>query len=75
MRKHRHVSVREQWKTLNQKLVGHFRYYGITGNSKALSCFRSLTPGKIPPGFLVKNRPPIQDRAIARSCRISARQN
>jgi len=35
----------------------------------------ALTPGKIPPGLLVKNRPPIQDRAIARSCRISARQN
>jgi len=40
MRKHRHLSVREQWRTINQKLVGHFRYYGITGNSKALSRFR-----------------------------------
>lgn len=40
MRKHRHLPVKEQWKTLNQKLVGHFRYYGITGNLKALACFR-----------------------------------
>ena len=40
MRKHRHLSIREQQRTLNQKLVGHFRYYGITGNSKALSRFR-----------------------------------
>jgi RNA-directed DNA polymerase len=40
MRKHRHLPVREQWRKINQKLVGHFRYYGITGNSKALSRFR-----------------------------------
>jgi hypothetical protein len=41
----------------------------------AMTESHSLTPGKIPPGLLVKNRPPIQDRAIARSCRIPARQN
>jgi len=40
MAKHRHLPVREQWRTINQKLVGHFRYYGITGNSRALSRFR-----------------------------------
>lgn len=40
MRKHRHLPVREQWRKINQKLVGHYRYYGITGNSKALSRFR-----------------------------------
>ena len=40
VRKHRHRPVREQWRTVNQKLVGHFRYYGITGNSKAISRFR-----------------------------------
>lgn len=40
MQKHRHLPVPEQRKKLNQKLVGHFRYYGITGNSKALSRFR-----------------------------------
>jgi RNA-directed DNA polymerase len=40
MRKNRHLPVREQWRTINQKLVGHYRYYGITGNSKALGNFR-----------------------------------
>lgn len=40
MEKHRHKPVPEQRKTLNQKLNGHFRYYGITGNSKALGRFR-----------------------------------
>jgi len=38
--KNRHKAVREQHRTLCQKLIGHFRYYGITGNSKALSRFR-----------------------------------
>ena len=28
--------------TLSQKLVGHFAYYGITGNSVALSRFRYM---------------------------------
>ena len=40
MQKHRHKPIHEQQRTLNQKLVGHFRYYGITGNSKALSRYR-----------------------------------
>jgi group II intron reverse transcriptase/maturase len=40
MQKHRHLEIREQQKKLNQKLVGHCRYYGITGNSKALHSFR-----------------------------------
>jgi len=40
MRKHRHMPVIEQWKKLNQKLIGHFRYYGITGNSKSLGNYR-----------------------------------
>jgi group II intron reverse transcriptase/maturase len=38
-RSHRHRSVREQWKTLGQKLKGHYEYYGITGNSVALASF------------------------------------
>jgi group II intron reverse transcriptase/maturase len=38
-RSHRHHSVREQWKTLGQKLKGHYAYYGITGNSVALARF------------------------------------
>jgi len=39
-RTNRHLKVREQWKALSRKLTGHFGYYGITGNSKALDCFR-----------------------------------
>ena len=39
-RKNRHLPVADQHQTLRQKLVGHFAYYGITGNSVALSRFR-----------------------------------
>jgi RNA-directed DNA polymerase len=39
-RTHRHLPSWEQHQTLSQKLVGHFAYYGITGNSVALSDFR-----------------------------------
>jgi RNA-directed DNA polymerase len=39
-RQNRHLPVAEQHQTLCQKLVGHFAYYGITGNSSALSRFR-----------------------------------
>jgi RNA-directed DNA polymerase len=38
-RAHRHDAVCEQWKTLGQKLKGHYEYYGITGNSLALASF------------------------------------
>jgi RNA-directed DNA polymerase len=38
-RTHRHDAVREQWKTLVQKLKGHYEYYGIAGNSRALATF------------------------------------
>ena len=41
-RTHRHLPKLEQHQTLSQKLVGHFAYYGITGNSVALSRFRYL---------------------------------
>jgi RNA-directed DNA polymerase len=40
-RLHRHQPVGEQQRTLSQKLRGHFAYYGITGNSRALSLFRT----------------------------------
>jgi RNA-directed DNA polymerase len=36
---HRHLPVAEQCKAIGQKLRGHFGYYGITGNSGALSRF------------------------------------
>jgi len=39
-RRHRHQKVRWQHQKLTQKLRGHYAYYGITGNSKALGSFR-----------------------------------
>jgi group II intron reverse transcriptase/maturase len=36
----RHRPIREQHQTLRQKLLGHFAYYGITGNGEALRRFR-----------------------------------
>jgi group II intron reverse transcriptase/maturase len=39
-RRHRHDPVRKQWTTLVRKLKGHFEYYGIPGNSRALVNFR-----------------------------------
>jgi group II intron reverse transcriptase/maturase len=40
-RVNRHRPIEDQHRTLSQKLVGHFAYYGITGNSMALGRFRS----------------------------------
>jgi group II intron reverse transcriptase/maturase len=34
-----HAPVREQWGELSQKLRGHYGYYGVEGNSRALSYF------------------------------------
>jgi hypothetical protein len=36
----RHQPIVEQHHTLVQKLRGHFAYYGITGNGRALQQFR-----------------------------------
>jgi len=38
-RDHRHWSLGEQQQKLNEKLRGHYAYYGVTGNSAALSRF------------------------------------
>jgi RNA-directed DNA polymerase len=38
-RTNRHNSVQEQHKTLNQKLRGHYAYYGITGNNRMVVRF------------------------------------
>jgi hypothetical protein len=38
-RSHRHEPVREQWVALRRKLLGHFGYFGITGNYQALHSF------------------------------------
>ena len=40
-RRNRHQPIEAQHRTLSQKLVGHFAYYGITGNSLALARFRT----------------------------------
>jgi group II intron reverse transcriptase/maturase len=44
-RQHRHQPIGEQQRTLAQKLRGHFGYFGITGNSEAISRFRELAIG------------------------------
>jgi RNA-directed DNA polymerase len=38
-RGHRHIALSEQQQKLNEKLRGHYAYYGVTGNSGALSRF------------------------------------
>ena len=38
-RDNRHISLGEQQQQLNEKLRGHYAYYGVTGNSGALSRF------------------------------------
>lgn len=37
---HRHWPIAQQHRALSRKLAGHYAYYGITGNARALSCFR-----------------------------------
>ena len=39
-KEHRHSPLELQWKSLKQKLRGHYSYYGITGNYDALQRFR-----------------------------------
>ena len=38
-RAHRHWPVAAQQAALRRKLQGHYAYYGITGNGRALACF------------------------------------
>lgn len=38
-RRNRHLRIREQYKALVQKVNGHYGYFGITGNRRALGCF------------------------------------
>jgi group II intron reverse transcriptase/maturase len=38
--RNRHEPIREQWTALKRKLLGHFGYFGITGNFKALRNLR-----------------------------------
>jgi RNA-directed DNA polymerase len=44
-RRYRHEPVREQWTALKRKLFGHFGYFGITGNSRAIRNFRHRVIG------------------------------
>jgi RNA-directed DNA polymerase len=39
-RRYRHEPVRDQWIALKRKLLGHFGYFGITGNFRALRTLR-----------------------------------
>jgi group II intron reverse transcriptase/maturase len=41
-RKFRHRPVAEQQRALNRKLQGHYAYYGVTGNARALNRFRRM---------------------------------
>ena len=42
-RKNRHARVRSQHGSLNDKLRGHYNYYGIQGNSRDIGSFRNHT--------------------------------
>ena len=41
-RRHRHNPVDEQQRKLNQKLQGHYAYYGVTGNFSSLKSYQEL---------------------------------
>jgi RNA-directed DNA polymerase len=40
-RRHRHWRLRDQHAALSRKLRGHYAYFGISGNSRALAVFRA----------------------------------
>jgi group II intron reverse transcriptase/maturase len=40
IRKRMHNPLGEQWRWLDQVLVGHYRYFGVPGNIRALETFR-----------------------------------
>ena len=39
-RRHRHDPVEEQHQALTRRLVGHYNYFGVNGNSRALRNLR-----------------------------------
>jgi group II intron reverse transcriptase/maturase len=41
-RKHRHLPAAVQHAAINRKLQGHYAYYGVTGNARALGRYRQL---------------------------------
>lgn len=44
-RAHRHLSLAEQAQHLARKLLGHYAYYGITGNMRSISDFQRRVVG------------------------------
>ena len=42
-RKHRHLPMQEQHRSLNRKLSGHYAYFGITGNMRMINRVYQLT--------------------------------
>ena len=38
-KEHRHDPVKDQWKALCRKLIGHYGFYGVTFNSKGIGLF------------------------------------
>lgn len=42
-RLNRHLPVARQHRELSQKLTGHYNYYGVIGNAKAINRFRNQT--------------------------------
>jgi group II intron reverse transcriptase/maturase len=45
LKENRHRSIPELWEEVNQKLRGHYQYYGVSDNSKALYTYRWLVVG------------------------------
>jgi len=39
MRRRMHTPVKDQWQWLSAVLRGHYSYYGLTGNSRAIKCY------------------------------------
>ena len=44
-RRNRHRPLDEQQALINRKLIGHYNYYGIAGNSRSLGRFRFKVQG------------------------------
>ena len=43
IKSHRTMSLKEIFKTISAKLRGHYQYYGVTDNTKAIKSFRTQT--------------------------------
>ena len=54
-RQHLHEPMREQYQTLQQKLRGHYQYFGLVGNGRSLWCFRERV-GEVWQKWLARRR-------------------